>query len=189
MILPIYLYNHPVLRRRAQPITSVDDNIRSLAENMFETMWNANGIGLASNQVGQPHAMIVVDISEVESSDHSAPLCLLNPRIVAVSDHTSDYEEGCLSVPGIREIVLRPSAITVEYDDLELHHHRIEADGLLARVLQHETDHLNGVYFFDRISPMRRALLKSKLKKLERGNGIDCSYPFVHPLVQKITAP
>ncbi|GBD06169.1 Peptide deformylase 1 [bacterium HR20] len=189
MILPIYLYNHPVLRRPAQPVPSVNDEIISLAENMFETMRNANGIGLAANQVGQPHAMIVVDISDVEDGERTPPLCLLNPRIIAASDAMEEYEEGCLSVPGIREIVVRPAAVTVEYDDLELHHHRIEAEGLLARVLQHETDHLSGVYFFERISPMRRTLLKSKLKKLERGSGIECSYPFVHPLVQKITAP
>jgi len=187
MILPIYLYNHPVLRERAHPITATNDEIISLAENMFETMRNANGIGLAANQVGKSLALIVVDISDMEDSDALPPLTLLNPHIIAVSNDTSEYEEGCLSVPGIREIVVRPAAVTVEYDDLELRHHRVEAEGLFARVLQHEIDHLNGVYFFDRIAPMRRTLLKNKLKKLERGNAIECSYPFVHPIVTNVT--
>lgn len=182
MILPIYIYNHPVLRQRALPIRHVDDAIRALADNMFETMYNANGIGLAANQVGLRHAMIVVDISDMDEGDGTPPLCLLNPRIAASSETEIEYEEGCLSVPGIRDLVVRPDAVTVEFDDLELRHHRIEASGLLARVLQHEIDHLNGVYFFDRVSPVRRALLKNKLKKIERGN-FECSYPTVHPVV------
>ncbi len=184
MILPIYIYNHPFLRQTAEPIRHVDDTIRALAENMFETMHNANGIGLAANQVGSRLAMIVIDISDMEEGDSTPPLCILNPRIVASSGHEVEYEEGCLSVPGIRDIVVRPDAVTVEYNDLELRPQRIEATGLLARVLQHEIDHLRGVYFFDRVSPVRRALLKNKLKKIERG-AFDCAYPFVHPATQK----
>lgn len=183
MILPIYLYNHPVLRQRAKPIETVISEIVELVGNMFETMYNANGIGLAANQVGQSHALIVVDISDVEGGEDIPPLCLLNPRIVAASDELGNYEEGCLSVPGIREIVIRPKAVTIEYHDLELHPQRLEAEGLLARVLQHEIDHLNGVYFFDRISPLRRNLIKNKLKRLERGY-VDCPYPFIHPVLQ-----
>lgn len=183
MILPIYLYNHPILRHKAVPVTKVDDALHGFVQDMFETMHNANGIGLAANQVGSTLAVIVIDIREAEGGEGVPPLCLLNPRIVASSDDLVDYEEGCLSVPGIREIVLRPSRVTVEYDDLELRHQRIEAEGLLARVLQHEIDHLNGVYFFDRLSPTRRALLKSKLKKLERG-AVECDYPYVHPIAQ-----
>jgi peptide deformylase len=184
MILPIYIYNHPILRQRAEPIQHVDEAIVALAENMFETMHNANGIGLAANQVGSRHAMIVIGISDTDEGNAPPPLCLLNPRILAFSEREVEYEEGCLSVPGVRDIVVRPDAVTVEYEDLELRRHRIDADGLLARVLQHEIDHLSGVYFFERVSPVRRALLKNKLKKIERG-AIDCSYPYVHPSLQK----
>lgn len=183
MILPIYLYNHPVLRQQAKPIESVTPEIAELAANMFETMYNANGIGLAANQVGQPYALIVIDISDQDEGNNPPPMCLLNPRIIAASKELSEYEEGCLSVPGIREVVVRPTAVTITYDDLELRPHRLEAEGLLARVLQHEIDHLRGVYFFDRISPLRRSLIKNKLKRLERGN-VDCSYPFIHPVQQ-----
>lgn len=180
MILPIYIYNHPILRHRAAPITHIDSSIIELAQNMFETMYNANGIGLAANQVGSPHALIVLDISDLDEGKNTQPLCLLNPKIVHQSEPIVEYEEGCLSVPGIREIVARPDAVTVEYDDLELHHQRLDANGLLARVLQHEIDHLNGVYFFERLSPPRRMLLKNKLKRIERGS-VQCDYPFVHP--------
>ncbi|MCX8051733.1 MAG: peptide deformylase [Chlorobi bacterium] len=185
MILPICVYNHPVLRKRAEPIEEVTDEIVSLAENMFETMANANGIGLAANQVGVLRSIVVVDISEMEDGDGTPPLCLLNPTIVASSPDEVEYEEGCLSLPGLRDVVVRPSAVTVEYDDLDMRHHRLDATGLLARVLQHEIDHLNGVLFIDRLPAMRRVMLKNKLKKLERGT-VECNYPFVHPLRSKV---
>ncbi|MCX7929693.1 MAG: peptide deformylase [Chlorobi bacterium] len=178
MILPVYLYNHPILRQRAEAIKETDDELTSFVSNMFETMYNANGIGLAANQVGSRRAVIVVDIGQLEENGTTQPLCLLNPQIIVSSDQLVEYEEGCLSVPGIREIVFRPDKVTVEYDDLALSHHRIEAEGMLARVLQHEIDHLNGIYFFDRISPMRRTLLKNRLKRIERGS-VSCDYPCI----------
>lgn len=169
MILPIYLYNHPVLRTKATPISEVNEDLRNFIENMFETMRHANGIGLAANQVGSSHALTVIDISETEEGETSRPLVLINPVIEYFSDEEVEHEEGCLSLPDLRDMIVRPEAIQVRYYDENMKEHHVEADGLLARVMQHEIDHLNGMYFFERMSAIRRTLAKGKLKKIERG--------------------
>lgn len=176
MILPIYLYDHPVLRQVAEPITDITPEVRRLAQDMLETMHNAHGIGLAANQVGVAWRLIVVDIGEDEGMKE--PLVLLNPTIEATSEETSEIEEGCLSLPELRDSVIRPAAVQIRYIDLQGHEHRITADGLLARVLQHEIDHLNGVYFVDRLSPVRRTLLRRRLDRIARGEVLP-PYPVV----------
>ncbi len=169
MLLPIYLYNHPILREKATAVENVDDEFFQFVESMFDTMRHANGIGLAANQVGSSWAVNVLDISDVDEGNGTRPMTLINPVIEAFSDDEVDHEEGCLSVPELREIVYRPSSIQVRYLDEKLREQVLEADGLLARVIQHEVDHLNGVYFMDRMSPVKRALAKSKLRRIERG--------------------
>jgi peptide deformylase len=177
MILPIYTYNHPVLRKKTAHIATMTDELRQFIDNMFETMHRANGIGLAANQVGQGLACTVIDISDAEDDGPSpGPLVLINPIVEAFSDDVEEFEEGCLSLPDLRDKVIRPDAIQVRFQDRDLNEHVIEADGLLARVIQHEVDHLNGIYFFERLSPIRRTLAQGKLKRIARGD-IDPDYP------------
>jgi len=178
VILPVYTYNHPVLRQKATQISDMTDELRSFVENMFETMYNANGIGLAANQVGAGHAVTVIDIGDAdeESSSDDGPLVLINPVIEAVSDEELEFEEGCLSLPDFRDIVVRPEAIQVRFFDRDMKEHVRQVEGLLARVMQHEIDHLNGIYFFERLSPIRRTLSQGRLKKIARGD-VTTEYP------------
>lgn len=177
MILPVYTYNHPVLKTVTAPISDLSDELNGFIDSMFETMYNANGIGLAANQVGKGLALAVIDISDSDDApEGSSPIVLINPKIEAFSEEEVEFEEGCLSLPDFREKVIRPDAIQVRYLDLKLKEQVVQTDGLLARVMQHEIDHLNGMYFFERLSPIRRTLSSSKLKKIARGD-IDAEYP------------
>lgn len=177
-LLPIYLYDHPVLRKKAEPIREIDDDLLKFIEDMRHTMRHADGIGLAANQAGSRHALTVIDISITEGNEKVKPLTMINPVILYYSDEESDYEEGCLSLPDFREIVIRPSAIQVRFLDEHMKEHTMEADGLLARVMQHEIDHLNGIYFFERLSSLRRTLSQGKLRKISRGD-IQPDYDYV----------
>lgn len=177
MILPVYTYNHPVLKQRTSEITDANAEIQSLIDDMLETMYNANGIGLAANQIGKGLSLTVIDLSDAEDEDDSSdgPIVLINPIIEAFSDNEEEFEEGCLSLPDFRDVVIRPSEIQVRYLDRQMKEHRSEAGGLLARVMQHEIDHLNGIYFYERLSPIRRTLAQGKLKRIARGE-IDPEY-------------
>lgn len=161
--LEIRLMGDPVLREEAASIETVDDEVRALARDMFDTMYEAEGVGLAANQVGVMRRLIVVDPHE----EGVAPLALVNPRVVATGDDTDRAEEGCLSIPGLRDIVERKSSVVVEALDLQGEPVRIQADGLLARVLLHEIDHLDGVLFLDRVSPLKRRMLLKKWSKVK----------------------
>ena len=169
MILPVYTYNHPVLKQQTSPIEEMTDELSALIDNMFETMYNANGIGLAANQVGKGLAVTVIDIADAEEDGIPSPLTLINPVIEAFSDEEEEFEEGCLSLPDFRDRVIRPEAIQVRYLDRFMKEQVQEVGGLLARVMQHEIDHLHGIYFFERLSPIRRTLSSSKLKRIAKG--------------------
>lgn len=169
-ILPIYVFDHPILRKKAEIINTIDDSLIAFIADMKQTMHYADGIGLAANQVGSPLSLTVIDISPMKGYEKTKPLTLINPKILYYSDEETDYEEGCLSLPNLRDTVIRPDAIQVRYMDENMKEHTIEADGLLARVLQHEIDHLNGIYFSDRLSSIRKTLIQSKLKKISRGD-------------------
>lgn len=175
-ILPIYTYDHPVLRRKLNLVDEVTDEIVRLTLDMFTTMKNADGIGLAANQVGRDVAITVIDISGVEGYEDTRPLTLINPVVDAFSEEEEPYEEGCLSLPDLRADVTRPSQVQVRYYDLNMNEHVLEVGGLLARVMQHEIDHLNGIYFFDHLTPMRRTILKRKLMDIKRGD-VETEYP------------
>ncbi|HVK39621.1 MAG TPA: peptide deformylase [Candidatus Kapabacteria bacterium] len=175
-ILPIYTYDHPILRRKLRPIEQIDDEIVRLSLDMFETMRNADGIGLAANQIGRDLSIAVVDISGVDGYASVAPLTLVNPVVEATSEEEEGSEEGCLSLPELRAEVVRPRSAQVRYFDLDMGEHVIEVDALFARVLQHEIDHLNGIYFTDRVKPMRRAMLKRRLLEIKRGE-VEADYP------------
>lgn len=176
MILPVYTYNHPVLKQRTASIEDMSDDLRVLIRDMFETMYKANGIGLAANQVGKGLSLTVIDIADSEEADEPGQLVLINPVIEAFSDDEEEFEEGCLSLPDYRDTVIRPSAIQVRFLDAEMKPRVMEVDGLMARVMQHEIDHLNGIYFFERLSPIRRTLGNGKLKKISRGQ-FEADYP------------
>ena len=150
----------PVLRRKTEEIYQFDEKLQSIIENMISTMHDAEGIGLAAPQVGISQKIIVIDISSVEEQELE-PFAFVNPKIVEKTGE-SIVEEGCLSIPGIREDVTRPEIITVQYQDENGNKHQNKFSGWMARVLQHEIDHLNGILFVDLISPVKRELLKQK---------------------------
>ncbi|MFQ5676547.1 MAG: peptide deformylase [bacterium] len=164
--LEIIKYGHPILRLKAEEIKTVDDSIRTLADEMIATMEIAEGIGLAAPQVAKPLALCVVNTGLIE--DGAAPRTYINPVILR-NEGSATMEEGCLSIPEIREDVIRPATIALKYLDLEGVEHEESCEGMLARVLQHEIDHLNGVLFIDRISPMRRKLLARRLRDIANG--------------------
>jgi len=176
-ILPVYLYNHPVLKKKTEPIAEMTGELRTFIQDMFDTMYAADGIGLAANQVGASISVTVIDVSRADYDDedydddneHIEPIALINPIIEYFSDEEIDFEEGCLSLPHFREKVMRPDAVQIRYMDIDMKEHTIEADGLFARVAQHEIDHLNGIYFFERLSSLRRTLSQKKLKRIIRG--------------------
>jgi peptide deformylase len=159
----IRLLGDPVLRREAAPVETIDDEVRRLIADMMDTMYDAEGVGLAAPQVGVPLRVIVLDVHEPDVP----PFALVNPRIVEVGDAPDRAEEGCLSIPGLRDVVERPARVVVEGLDPAGEPVRMEADGLLARALQHEVDHLDGILFLDRVSPLKRRLLLQRWKKLQ----------------------
>src|SRR5690606_7768172 len=161
--LPIRLLGDPVLRQKAEPVTELDGELRRLMDDMMATMYAADGVGLAAPQVGVSRRVIVVDIRE----RNTPPFALVNPEIVERSEELAREEEGCLSIPGLREIVERPARVVVEGLDRGGNVRRIEAEGLLARVLQHEVDHLDGILFIARLSPLKRQLLLKKWQKVK----------------------
>ena len=175
-MLPITIYGDKILRKKANKVTEVDLKTIELIKNMFDTMRNANGIGLAANQVGADKSIFVIDISPVEGHEDSKPLAIINPQIIKRSEEKVKIEEGCLSIPDIRVEIDRPEAITILYQDTDLKEHTLEADGLLARVMQHEFDHLQGVLFTDLISDIEKKKLKKEINKIRRRK-IEISYP------------
>lgn len=179
MILPIYIYGQPVLRKESADIEKDYPNLKELLANMFETMEEANGVGLAAPQIGLNIRVVVIDL-DVLSEDFPEykgfKKGFINPHIIEYDEtNTESLEEGCLSLPGIQEKVTRPTRIHVQYLDEDLNEHDEWVEGYLARVMQHEFDHLDAKMFIDRISPLRKQLIKSKLKALLQGR-YRCSY-------------
>lgn len=168
MVLPIYNCYHPVLREKTQEVTSFDEKLEGFVNNMLETMYNADGIGLAANQVGDKRSIFIVDEFSEDRSKTNAHI-FINPKITSFSESTSEYKEGCLSIPKFYENVTRPEEVEIEYQDINGESKKIAAGGLLARVIQHEFDHLNGILFFDRLTQLKKTLTKSKLRKIELG--------------------
>jgi len=180
MILPIYVYGQPVLRKETQDITKDYPNLDELLSNMFETLTASDGVGLAAPQVGLDIRLAVIDL-DVLSEDlpeyKDFRKAYINPYIIEVDENApmETMEEGCLSLPGIHEKVTRPTRIRVKYMDKDFVEHDEWVDGYLARVMQHEFDHLDGKVFVDRVSPLRKQLIKNKLKALLQGR-YRCGY-------------
>lgn len=163
-VLEILEFPDPRLRTEARPVTEVNDTIRTLIDDMFETMYEAPGIGLAASQVDVHQRVIVIDVTE----DHSDPLVFINPEIRVLDPELGEYDEGCLSVPGFYETVNRPRQVEVTALDRNGERFTRVLDGLLAICLQHEIDHLNGKLFVDYLSPLKRQRIRKKLEKNQR---------------------
>ncbi|TEU24184.1 peptide deformylase [Alkanindiges illinoisensis] len=163
-LLPILNFPDPRLRTKAKQVEVVDDQIRTLAADMLETMYAAPGIGLAASQVDRHIQLIVMDLSE----EKNQPMVFINPRITPLTEDTQPYEEGCLSVPQIFDKVERPARVKIEALDLDGKTFTLEADGLLAVCIQHEMDHLDGKLFVDYLSPLKRQRIREKIAKAER---------------------
>ena len=178
MILPIYLYGQPVLRKVAEDITPDYPQLKELIENMFETMYNAEGIGLAAPQIGLAIRLVVIDLDAL-SEDYPEykdfRRVYINAEVLETSDEKDSMDEGCLSLPGIHEKVTRPTRIHVRYLDENFVEHDEWVEGFLARAMQHEFDHLEGKVFADRISPLRRQMNKTRLANLAKGK-VACNY-------------
>ena len=161
----IVLMGDPVLRTPAREVECFDEAVQELVEDMFETMYHAEGVGLAAPQVGVSLRVLVVDVREREDR-RGGRIALVNPRVVWASEETDRVAEGCLSIPGVEDVVERPWAVRVHGLDIQGSPLTVEADALLARALQHEIDHLDGILFPDRLSPLKRKLLLGRWKKL-----------------------
>ncbi|MBR3884205.1 MAG: peptide deformylase [Bacteroidaceae bacterium] len=178
MILPIYLYGQTVLRKVTEDITPEYPELKKLIEDMFETVEHAEGIGLAAPQIGLPIRLVIIDLTPLaddmpEYADFRK--AYINAHIIETSEETDAMEEGCLSLPGIHEKVTRPTRIRVQYVDENFVEHDEWVDGYLARVMQHEFDHLEGKVFVDRLSPLRRQMNKNRLTNLMKGK-VQCTY-------------
>lgn len=177
--LAIRLYGDPVLREKAQPIERIDDDLRQLADDMIETMYEAQGIGLAGNQIGEARRILVLDVTErgekgsrlrLRKPPEPQPEVYINPEILDSSIEDEGYSEGCLSIPGVEGEVFRPLALRLRWTDLDGQTHEAEFDGLRARVLQHEIDHLDGILFIDRLPESRRKGLAGALALIRKEN-------------------
>lgn len=179
MILPIYIYGHPILRKITQDIDASYPNLKELIDNMYETMYNSDGIGLAGPQVGLEDRIFVIDLSLLADEEHpeykDLKKAFINARITNRTGDMVSTEEGCLSIPGIHESVPRQNEIEINYLDENLVPHSETYTGFTARVIQHEYDHIDGILFVDHISAIRKRLLKSKLNNMVKGK-VSCHY-------------
>jgi peptide deformylase len=187
MILPIYLYGDPIFKKPAKKVEKIDDKFIETLKDMFETMEVADGIGLASTQVGIPYSFAVIDVSVYEEYKDFKRMVIINPEII-YSSGEEIMEEGCLSIPGIRAEIIRPDKIVLRYQDIDFKVNEIECEGLLARVVQHEVDHLYGKFFIDYLSPVRLKTLKPRLAKIKKGE-VKTHYPIVVPGTKRIINP
>lgn len=178
MILPIYTYGQNVLREETEDVTPEYPELPQLIQNMFETMYKSEGVGLAAPQVGLPIRLIVVTLNVLKDEYpeyEGFNKAYINPYIEEESSETVMIEEGCLSIPGIHEKVKRPSRVRISYQDEKFEMHDEWVDGYLARVLQHEIDHLDGFLFTDRLSPLRKRLVRKSLTNIIKGK-VSCNY-------------
>lgn len=164
MLYEIRKYGDPILKQKAEPVTEFNEDLKTIFANMLETMYAASGLGLAANQVGILKRIIVIDTGTIESPK---VLRLANPEIIENSREKQEFEEGCLSFPGLTEKIYRPAKVKVKAQDPDGNELIIEAEGLTAVALQHETDHINGVMFINRMSPVKRMLHAKELKELK----------------------
>lgn len=167
--LKLYEYPHPILKKKAEKVAAVDDDLRRLLDDMLETMYADNGCGLAAPQIGVSQRIVVIDIAG--EGEEPAPMYMVNPEIVWASEEKEICEEGCLSVPGQRAEVERPASVRIKYLDYNGESQEILAEDFLAVAAQHEIDHLDGILYIDRISRLKRQMLLKKLEKARKESG------------------
>jgi len=170
-IRSILLHPDPRLKKRCDPVETVDEGIRVLIADMFDTMYDAPGIGLAAPQVGVLSRVLVMDCAKPDEED-PAPIAMVNPEIIAASEDLNIHEEGCLSIPDEFNDVERPASVRVAYTDAEGARQEIDCDGLLATCVQHEIDHLNGKLFIDYLGPMKRQMITGRMKKRKKEKAV-----------------
>jgi len=182
MILPIIAYGDPILKRVSQEIQKDHPNLKEFIANMFDTMTLAHGVGLAAPQLGKNIRVFVVDGTVLdELKDSNFKQAFINARILEQEGQAWEYEEGCLSIPGIREKIMRPAKIKIKYFDEHFVEKIEEFEGIPARIIQHEHDHLDGKLFIDYLSPLKKQLIKGKLSKISKGI-TDAEYKMKFPL-------
>ncbi len=178
MILPIYTYGNAVLRKQAEEIGPDYPELKKLIDDMFETMYHADGVGLAAPQIGLPIRLLVIDLAPLKDEDPelgSFKTVMINPVMLEMSEEEVEGSEGCLSIPGISEKVFRAEWIKIQYLDADFKQHTEEFEDYIARVIQHEYDHLEGSLFTDHVNPLRRQMIKSKLNNIAKGKA-QCDY-------------
>lgn len=178
MILPIYTYGNSVLRKQAEEIGPDYPELKKLIDDMFETMYHADGVGLAAPQIGLPIRLLVIDLAPLKDEDPvlgSFKTVMINPVMLEMSEEEVEGNEGCLSIPGISEKVYRAEWIKIQYYDADFKQHTEEFEDFTARVIQHEYDHLEGSLFTDHVNPLRRQMIKSKLNNIAKGKA-QCDY-------------
>ena len=183
MILPVVAYGHPVLKKIAEEIEPDYPGLQQLIADMFETMYHSEGVGLAAPQINKSIRLFVIDADPLQETYPEAKgfkKVFINPEIVEVSEEKWTFREGCLSLPDMNEDVERPAKVTVNYLDENFVEHEEEFDGICARVFQHEFDHLEGKVYVDRVAPMRKMMLKNKLRNISEGN-VYVDYKMIFP--------
>ena len=184
MILPVIGYGNSILKRKSEKINDSYPGLKELIRNMYDTMYNANGVGLAAPQIGKSIKIFIIDTSPFLDMDdneikdyevRSVKQTFINPTILDETGEFWSFEEGCLSIPHIREEVKRKSCIKIEYYDENFNYRKDDFSGIVARVIQHEYDHIQGILFTDKLTSFKKRLLKSKLNNIEKGN-IDIDY-------------
>lgn len=194
MILPIVAYGDPVLRKKGEAIDKDYDGLETLISDMFETMYEASGVGLAAPQIGLPIRLFLVDATpfaddeELTDEERKAlenfKKVFINAQVVEETGDEWAFNEGCLSIPDVREDVFRPDTLTIEYMDESFTQHKETFTGLVARIIQHEYDHIEGILFTDKLSPLKKRLIKSRLQNISKGN-IKVDYRMRFPLLKK----
>ena len=184
MIYPIVAFGDPVLKAKGKEIPQDFPDLTKLIDDMYETMYNAHGVGLAAPQIGKSIRLFVIDSAPFEDDEEKKKAAVkkafINPQIIKEDGDEWAFEEGCLSIPGIRENVYRPARVTIRYQDLDWQAHEEVFDGIVARVIQHEYDHIEGVLFTDHLSGLKKRLLKGKLTKITKGD-VDADYRMKFP--------
>jgi len=194
MIYPIIAYGDPVLRKKTEELTPDYPKLDELIESMFETMYAAHGIGLAAPQIGKAIRLFIVDASPFEDDEDLSEeeqefvstfkRVFINPQIIEETGDEWVFNEGCLSIPDVREDVFRQDTVTIEYLDENFKKHKETVDGMAARIIQHEYDHVEGILFTDKLSPLKKRLIKSKLTNISKGN-VKIDYKMRFPNAKK----
>lgn len=184
MIYPILAYGNPLLKQEAEEVEPDYEGLHELIANMYETMYASEGVGLAAPQIGLGIRVFIIDPTNIDANLSSMKRAFINPEVVALEGRDWHYEEGCLSIPHVREKVTRPDEVLINYQDEQFEEHEERFSGITGRIIQHEYDHIDGILFTDRLSPLKRRMLKKRLEAISNGD-VDVSYAMRFPSAKK----